>query len=142
MEYENDVVTDISVTENGKVVFAPDVIATIAGLAASEVPGVAGLAGTVMEGLSGIFGKKSMTKGVRVEVGQEEAAVDISINVRYGVRIQDVCAAVQTEIKNAIETMTALRVVEVNVVVQGVVFDEPEKAEKKEKKTEIETRVK
>ncbi len=142
MEYENDVVTDISVTENGKVVFAPDVIATIAGLAASEVPGVANLAGTVMEGISGIFGKKSMTKGVRVEVGQEEAAVDISINVRYGVRIQDVCAAVQTEIKNAIETMTALRVVEVNVVVQGVVFEEPEKVDKKKEKTEIETRVK
>ena len=142
MDYENDVVTDISVTENGKVVFAPDVIATIAGLAAKEVPGVAGLAGTVMEGISGIFGKKSMTKGVRVEVGQEEAAVDISINVNYGVRIQDVCAAVQKEIKNAIETMTALRVVEVNVAVQGVVFDEAEKTDKKKDKLELETRVK
>ena len=141
MDYENDVVTDISVTENGKVVFAPDVIATIAGLAASEVEGVSGLAGTVMEGISGIFNKKSMTKGVRVEVGQEEAAVDISINVKYGVRIQEVCAAVQKEIKNAIETMTALRVVEVNVAVQGVTFDEGEKAEKKKEKTELETRV-
>jgi len=142
MDYENDVVTDISVTENGKVVFAPDVIATIAGLAATEVSGVAGLAGTVMEGITGIFGKKSMTKGVRVEVGQEEAAVDISINVNYGVRIQDVCAAVQNEIKNAIETMTALRVVEVNVMVQGVVFEEPERVDKKKEKPEIETRVK
>ena len=141
MEYENDVVTDISVTENGKVVFAPDVIATIAGLAAKEVPGVASLAGTVMEGISGIFGKKSMTKGVRVEVGQEEAAVDVSINVTYGVRIQDVCSAVQKEIKNAIETMTALRVVEVNVAVQGVTFDE-EKAEKKTDRKELEARVK
>lgn len=142
MDYENDVVTDISVTENGKVVFAPDVIATIAGLAATEVSGVAGLAGTVMEGITGIFGKKSMTKGVRVEVGQEEAAVDISINVNYGVRIQDVCAAVQSEIKNAIETMTALRVVEVNVMVQGVVFEEPERVDKKKEKPEPETRVK
>lgn len=142
MEYENDVVTDISVTENGKVVFAPDVIATIAGLAAKEVPGVAGLAGTMMEGITGIFGKKSMTKGVRVEVGQEEAAVDISINVNYGVRIQDVCASVQKEIKNAIETMTALRVVEVNVAVQGVVFEDNEKPDKKKEKTELDTRVK
>lgn len=141
MEYENDTVTDISVTENGKVVFAPDVIATIAGLAATEVEGVSGLAGTVMEGISGLFTKKSMTKGVRVEVGQEEAAVDISINVNYGVRIQDVCAAVQKEIKNAIETMTALRVVEVNVMVQSVTFEETDKVDKKKEKTEIETRV-
>lgn len=142
MEYENDVVTDISVTENGKVVFAPDVIATIAGLAAKEVPGVASLAGTVIEGISGIFGKKSMTKGVRVEVGQEEAAVDVSINVTYGMRIQDVCSAVQKEIKNAIETMTALRVVEVNVAVQGVAFEENERVDKKKEKPELEARVK
>ena len=142
MEYENDVVTDISVNENGKVVFAPDVIATIAGLAAKEVPGVASLAGTVIEGISGIFGKKSMTKGVRVEVGQEEAAVDVSINVTYGMRIQDVCSAVQKEIKNAIETMTALRVVEVNVAVQGVAFEENERVDKKKEKPELEARVK
>ncbi|MBO4848755.1 MAG: Asp23/Gls24 family envelope stress response protein [Clostridia bacterium] len=129
--------------ENGKVVFAPDVVATIAGVAASEVDGVSGLAGTVIEGISGIFSKKNLTKGVHVEVGQEEAAVDISINVRYGYRIQEVCNNVQREIKSAIETMTSLRVVEVNVVVQNVTFDEPEKADKKKdrEKPEIEARV-
>ena len=117
MDYDNEVVTDIAVTENGKVVFAPDVVATIAGLAASEVEGVSGLAGTVIEGISGIFSKKNLTKGVHVEVGQEETAVDMSINVKYGYRIQDVCTGVQKAVKNAIETMTALRVVEVNIVV-------------------------
>ncbi|MBR5713238.1 MAG: Asp23/Gls24 family envelope stress response protein [Clostridia bacterium] len=142
MDIDTEVVTDISVTENGKVVFAPDVVATIAGLAASEVNGVASLVGTVIEGISGIFTKKNMTKGVHVEVGQEEAAVDLSINVKYGFRIQDVCAEVQKEVKSAIETMTSLRVVEVNVLVQGVVFDEPEKVEKKKEKPEIEARVK
>lgn len=142
MDIDTEVVTDISVTENGKVVFAPDVVATIAGLAASEVNGVASLVGTVIEGISGIFTKKNMTKGVHVEVGQEEAAVDLSINVKYGFRIQDVCAEVQKEVKSAIETMTSLRVVEVNVLVQGVVFDEPEKVDKKKDKPEIEARVK
>ncbi|MBR5718719.1 MAG: Asp23/Gls24 family envelope stress response protein [Clostridia bacterium] len=142
MDIDTEVVTDISVTENGKVVFAPDVVATIAGLAASEVNGVASLVGTVIEGISGIFTKKNMTKGVHVEVGQEEAAVDLSINVKYGFRIQDVCAEVQKGVKSAIETMTSLRVVEVNVLVQGVVFDEPEKVEKKKEKPEIEARVK
>lgn len=142
MDIDTEVVTDISVTENGKVVFAPDVVATIAGLAASEVNGVASLVGTVIEGISGIFTKKNMTKGVHVEVGQEEAAVDLSINVKYGFRIQDVCGEVQKGVKSAIETMTSLRVVEVNVLVQGVVFDEPEKVDKKKDKPEIEARVK
>ncbi len=138
MDYKDEMVTDIAITENGKVVFAPDVIATIAGLAATEVPGVSGLAGTVMEGISTIFGKNSMTKGVKVEVGQEEAAVDISINVRYGERIQDVSVAVQKAIKDAIETMTALRVIEVNVMVQSVTFED----NTGDKKPEVEQRVK
>ncbi|MBR4658798.1 MAG: Asp23/Gls24 family envelope stress response protein [Clostridia bacterium] len=142
MELDNAVVTDISVTENGKVVFAPDVVATIAGLAASEVKGVSGLVGTVIEGISGIFTKKNLTKGVHVEVGQEEAAVDLSVNVKYGFRIHDVCAEIQKEVKNAIETMTSLRVVEVNVFVQNVTFDEPERVDKKKDRQELEARVK
>lgn len=142
MELDNAIVTDISVTENGKVVFAPDVVATIAGLAASEVKGISGLVGTVIEGISGIFTKKNLTKGVHVEVGQEEAAVDLSVNVRYGFRIQDVCAEVQKQVKNAIETMTSLRVVEVNVFVQNVTFEDPEKVDKKKEKLELEARVK
>lgn len=141
MDHDTEIVTDISVAENGKVVFAPDVVATIAGLAASEVEGVSGLSGTVMEGISGIFSKKNMTKGVHVEVGQEETAVDLNLNVKYGYRIQDVCTKVQQEVKNAIETMTSLRVVEVNVLVQNVTLDEPEK-KKKEEKPELEARVK
>ena len=141
MDFDTEVVTDISVMDNGKVVFAPDVIATIAGLAATEVNGVSGLAGTVIEGISGIFSKKNLTKGVHVEVGQEEAAVDLSINVKYGFRIQDVCTQVQKEVKNAIETMTALRVVEVNVIVQSVTFVD-QKTDKKKEKPELEARVK
>lgn len=141
MDFDTEVVTDISVMDNGKVVFAPDVIATIAGLAATEVNGVSGLAGTVIEGISGIFSKKNLTKGVHVEVGQEEAAVDLSINVKYGFRIQDVCTQVQKEVKNTIETMTALRVVEVNVIVQSVTFDD-QKTDKKKEKPELEARVK
>lgn len=141
-DLDTQVVTDISVTENGKVVFAPDVVATIAGLAASEVNGVSGLVGTVIEGISGIFSKKNLTKGVHVEVGQEEAAVDLSISVKYGFRIQDVCSQVQKEVKNAIETMTALRVVEVNVLVQNITFEEPERVDKKKDKLELEARVK
>ena len=129
-----DVSTNVETTVGGgKIVFADDVIATIAALAAADVEGVAGMSGSVVEGLTERLGKKNITKGVKVEVGTEEAAVDVFINVRYGFRIQDVCTNLQNAIKSAIETMTGLRVVEVNAFVQSVVFDTPEE-DKKEKK--------
>ena len=112
----------------GRIVFAEDVVATIAFLAASEVEGVHAMIGTTMEGLSEKLGKKNYTKGVKVEVGTEECACDITIVVKYGYRIQEVAQKVQQEIKNAIETMTGLKVVEVNVNVNGIYF-EPEKKE-------------
>lgn len=145
MENETIIPTEVCANENGKIAFAPDVIATIANLAAAEVSGISGLGGGFADSISGILGKKNLTKGVRVEVGKEETAVDISVNVRYGERIQEVCAKVQADVKKAIETMTGLRVVEVNVYVQSVTFEEPaDKGEKKkvEKKTEPEPRVK
>ena len=129
---------EVNGADGGKIIFADDVIATIAALAAADVQGVASMSGGVVEGLTEMLGRKNLTKGVKVEVGTEEAAVDISVNVRYGFAIQEVCQNLQNAIKNAIETMTGLRVVEVNVFVQSVVFEkpaepEPEKKEKKEK---------
>ena len=122
---ENTTLTT-EVNQGGKIVFAEDVIATIASLAASEVDGVHAMSGTAMEGLSEKLGKKSYTKGIKVEIGTEECAVDISAVIKYGFRIQEVCQNIQTDVKNAIETMTGLRVVEVNVTVPQVYF-EPEK---------------
>ena len=124
----NEVDTNIENIQGGKIVFAEDVVATIAFLAASEVEGVHAMIGTTMEGLSEKLGKKNYTKGVKVEVGTEECACDITIVVKYGYRIQEVAQKVQQEIKNAIETMTGLKVVEVNVNVNGIYF-EPEKKE-------------
>ncbi|MEL7608513.1 MAG: Asp23/Gls24 family envelope stress response protein [Bacillota bacterium] len=119
--------------EGGKIIFASDVIATIAGLAASEVKGVAGMSGGVVEGITQILGRKNLTKGIKVEVGSEEAAVDVSVIVEYGYRIHEVCAQIQLAVKNAIETMTGLRVVEVNVFVQSVSFEKPEPEQKPQK---------
>ena len=124
----NEVDTNMEINQGGKIVFAEDVVATIAFLAASEVEGVHAMIGTTMEGLSEKLGKKNYTKGVKVEVGTEECACDITIVVKYGYRIQEVAQKVQQEIKNAIETMTGLKVVEVNVNVNGIYF-EPEKKE-------------
>ncbi len=124
----NEIDTNIENTQGGKIVFAEDVVATIAYLAACEVEGVHAMIGTTMEGLSEKLGKKNYTKGVKVEVGSEECACDITIVVKYGYRIQEVALKVQQEIKNAIETMTGLKVVEVNINVNGIFF-EPEKKE-------------
>jgi uncharacterized alkaline shock family protein YloU len=87
----------------------------------------------VVEGFTEKLVKKSLTKGVKVEVGQEEAAIDISVLIQYGFRIRDVCLEIQKATKTAVETMTGLRVVEINVFVQAVVFDqtEPTRAEKR-----------
>jgi len=104
----------------GKVTFANDVIAVIASLATADVKGIAGMIGGAMSGFSEMLGRKNLTKGVKVEVGQEEVAVDAYVVVYYGYKIQDVAAEIQTSIKNAVETMTGLRVKEVNVFVQGI----------------------
>lgn len=105
---------------NGKVTFANDVIAVIAGLAASEIEGIAGMSGSIMGDIAEILGKKNLTKGVKVEVGNEETAIDLFVIVNYGVKIHEVCAEVQKAVKSAVENMTGLKVVEVNINIQGV----------------------
>lgn len=131
----NNAIEEID-TDGGRIIFADEVVATIAALAAGDVQGVAALSGGVVEGLTEKLGKKNLTKGVKVEVGTEEAAVDINVNITYGFRIREVCENIQKAVKTAIETMTGLRVVEINVFVQSVVFEptEPSRAEKKKEK--------
>ncbi|MCE5189637.1 MAG: Asp23/Gls24 family envelope stress response protein [Eubacteriales bacterium] len=125
--------------EGGRIIFADDVVATIAALAVSDVEGVSAMSGGMVEGISEILGKKNLTKGVKVEVGTEEAAVDVSVSIRYGFKIRDVCEKIQVAAKNAVETMTGLRVVEVNVFVQSVTFEPSEqetaKASRRKEKT-------
>ena len=104
-------------------------VSIIAGMAATEVEGIAGMSGGLVGGIAEILGKKNLAKGVKVEVGETEAAVDLYIIVKFGVRIPDVALTVQEKVKNAIESMTGLSVVEVNVHVQGVGFLETEARE-------------
>ncbi|MBT9152093.1 MAG: Alkaline shock protein 23 [Firmicutes bacterium] len=99
----------------------PDVVAAIAGLAASEVPGVAGMSGV---SLVGMLRNSNLTKGVKVTVGEREAIVDLHIVLEYGVKMPEVAQRVQENVRSAIETMTGLQVVEVNVHVQSVIIQE------------------
>ncbi len=125
--------------ELGNIQIAPEVIEIIAGLATIEVPGVAGMSGGVVGGIAELLGRKNLSKGVKVEVGQKETAVDVSIIVQYGSAIPEVASAIQASVKREIENMTGLDVVEVNVQVQGVDFRQEEK---KEVKKEEEFRLK
>ena len=110
----------------GSVKIADEVVSIIAGLAATEIDGIAGMSGGLVGGIAEMLGRKNFSKGVKVEVGEREAAIDLYIIVKYGVRIPDVALAAQENIKRAIENMTGLSVVEVNVHVQGVNFPEEE----------------
>lgn len=115
--------------EVGAIRIADEVVGIIAGLAATEISGVAGMSGGLVGGIAEMLGKKNLSKGVKVEVGEKEAAVDLYLIVEYGIRIPDIALKVQENVKRAIESMTGLDVVEVNVHVQGVGFSQDAKEE-------------
>ncbi len=109
-------------TKLGSIRIADEVVKVIAGLATIEIKGVAGMSGGLAGGIAEMLGRKNLAKGIKVEVGEKEAAVDLFVIMEYGIRIPDVAAQIQESVKTAVERMTGLVVVEVNVNVQGVAF--------------------
>lgn len=110
----------------GMVKIADDVVAVIAGIAAADTEGVVSMSGGIVEGLARRVSGKNVHKGVHVEVGELEAAIDLRVIVYYGVKIDEVCKKLQFQVKEAVESMTGLNVVEVNVKVEGVEFKQAE----------------
>lgn len=108
------------INESGSVKIAADVVTVIASMAATEVKGVAGMSGGFTDDLAEKFGVKSSGKGIKVQVGEEETYIDIYLIVEYGIRIPDVAWEVQQNVRKAVETMTGLKVVEVNIHIQGI----------------------
>lgn len=106
--------------ESGTIRIASEVVRIIAGLAASEVKGVAGMSGGMVDGFAELLKKKSLAKGVKVEVGEKQCAIDLFLVIEYGSKIPDIAYQVQENVKRAVESMTGLEVVEVNVHIQGV----------------------
>ncbi len=115
----------------GTVKVTDEVVAIIAGIAAMEVPGVAGMSGGIAGEIVEMLGRKSLSKGVKVEVGEKQAAIDLYIIIDYGCRIPDVSWDIQERVKKTVETMTGLNVVEVNIHIQGVNFDTENKNDSK-----------
>lgn len=117
---------DQDADSTGAITYANEVIAIIAGVAANEVEGVAGMCS--FGGISDVFGRnKNITKGVKVELGTEETSVDVYLIIEYGTPIQTAALNVQEGVRKAIETMTGLHVVRVDVHVQGVSFEKEQK---------------
>mgnify|MGYP002578005697 FL=1 len=104
----------------GTVKIADDVVAIIAGLAATEVKGVASMAGNIPNELIAKLGMKKLSKGVKVEVVEENVTVDLGVNLEYGFSIPETTKKVQKKVKEAIENMTGLHVEDVNVRVAGI----------------------
>ncbi|MFM1653074.1 Asp23/Gls24 family envelope stress response protein [Brevibacillus sp. B_LB10_24] len=125
----DDFTPETEQTELGKIQIAPEVLEVIAGMAASEVEGVAQMSGGIVGDIAEKLGRKNVARGVRVEVGSREAAVDVSIVVKYGHRIPEVAHNIQESVRNAIESMTGLSVVEVNVHIVDVELKADEKAQ-------------
>ena len=108
----------------GEVQIADEVVAFIAGLAATVVEGVDSMAGNITNELVGKLGMKNLSKGVKVDVTEEHVSADLSLNIRYGYNIPSVSEQVQEKVSTAIENMTGLTVLDVNVKIAGVNMDE------------------
>ena len=107
----------------GEVKIADEVVAIIAGLAATEVPGVFSMAGNITNELVSKLGMKNLSKGVKVSVNETSVSVELALTLKYGVSIPEVVPKVQEKVKSAIETMTGLEVSAVNVRIAGVDID-------------------
>ena len=132
-------VIEVKETEINGIKISEEVVAQIAGKAASEVSGVAGMSGGIVGGLSEMLGgKKNFSKGVKVQVGEKETTIDLFIIVEYGARIPDIAWEIQNKVKTVVESMTGLKVVDINIHVQGLNIAKEEKKEVVAEKGETE----
>ncbi|MDD5833387.1 MAG: Asp23/Gls24 family envelope stress response protein [Clostridiales bacterium] len=99
---------------------ADDVIKCIAAFAASEIEGVAGMAGNATNDIIARLGGKTLEKGVRVTIDENEVRLMLSINVRYGCSIPEVSRKVQDKVRSTIENMTGFSVSEIDINIAGI----------------------
>ena len=119
-------------SDQGSIRISEDVVASIAALSASETKGVSGLYSSLTSDIVGFISKKNLSKGVRIELGDDDTVkVEIGFLALFGYNICDVAKEVQENVKSSIESMTGLRVVEINVHVGGVTFKPSASAEER-----------
>lgn len=103
-----------------KIKISEEVIATIAGIAASENENLASMSGGFVDGIAGMLGRKSPGKGIKVELNENSAAIDLSVVMQYGCKIHEVARDMQARVRDAVESMTGMEVISVNINVLGV----------------------
>ena len=133
-------------TERGSTSISDSVVSKIAGIASQEVDGirmgsggsqaVSGLLGSITGGSS----SGSQTQGVSVEVGQEEAALDLTLTAEYGKSIPQLAEAVRRNVSNRVESLVGLRVTEVNITVQNIFFPQQEQEQERQRQLEQQQR--
>ncbi len=122
-ESEVEKMAKLMETKLGNVEISEDVIATISGAAAIECYGLVGMASRkISDGVSGLLKRENLSKGVSVTLQEEDLIIDLNIIVGYGIKISEVASNVMDRVRYTVETMTGLKVAEVNVNVQGVRF--------------------
>ena len=132
-------------TDRGSTSISDSVVSKIAGIASQEVDGVrmgsggsqavSGLLGSITGGSGG-----SQTQGVSVEVGQEEAALDLTLTAEYGKSIPQLAEAVRRNVANRVESLVGLRVTEVNITVSNIFFPQQEAEQERQRQLEQERR--
>lgn len=110
--------------EIGEIRVSEEVVAIIAGLAATEVEGVSSMAGNITNEIVSKLGMKNLSKGIFVEVMDEEIKVDVALNIAYGYAIPEISAKVQERVKSSVENMTGLTVAVVNIRIASVDMNE------------------
>lgn len=123
---------DSIINEIGDVKIASDVVTVIATMAATEVEGIAGMSGGLTNDIVEKFGVKSSSKGIKVQIGETETIIDLFLIVEYGVKIPDVAWEVQQNVKKSVETMTGLKVAQVNIHIQGINITKEHKEHKED----------
>ncbi len=118
-----------TVNAYGSIRISEDAIAGIVSMVVAQIKGISGMSGSMTSGLTEMLGKKNLTKGVKVELNNQDIVIALSIFVEYGVKIPKLALEIQSQVRNSIQTMTGLQVKEVNIYVQGISFDHTEPVE-------------
>ena len=112
--------SELQNNDTGNVNISTEVVSIIANMAATGIEGVTSMIPTLSSGVAELFGKKNVARGVKVEIKENDAVIDLYITVEYGAKIPDVAWNVQTKVKTEVEAMTGLNVTDVNIHVEGV----------------------
>ena len=127
-----------TVNAYGSIKISEDAIAGIVSMVAAQIKGISAMSGSMAAGLTEKLGKKNLTKGVKVELNDQDVMIALYIFVEYGVKIPKLALEIQNQVRDSIHTMTGLRVKEVNIYVQGISFDHTEPVEEAAENEETE----